>query len=184
MGSYDGAEIADLVGLFILDTLRKRTQPHRSALYRDDGLAISSHMSGHSMDKFRKDLIRIFKEFGLSITVTTNLTKVDYLDVTLDLETGKYYPYRKPNEDTTYIHRNSNHPPSIIRNLVPAISRRISKLSADRTIFNRAAPHYNEALAKSGYTEKLAYVEDLPQPPSPPKRIRRRKILWFNPPST
>ena len=32
-------------------------------LYRDDGLAVSNNMDGYNMDKFRKTLISIFKEF-------------------------------------------------------------------------------------------------------------------------
>ena len=48
--------------------------------------------------------------FGLNITITTNLTVANFLDITLDLRTGKHHPYRKPNEETVYIHKNSNHP--------------------------------------------------------------------------
>ena len=38
MGSYDGAEICELVGLFILSELQKRFGTN-IGLYRDDGLA-------------------------------------------------------------------------------------------------------------------------------------------------
>lgn len=34
--------------------------------------------------------------------VTPNLTKADFLGVTLDLSTGKYYTHRMPNADTVY----------------------------------------------------------------------------------
>ena len=33
---------------------------------------------------------------------------VKYLDVTLNLNGGSYRPYKKPNEETNYIHVNSN----------------------------------------------------------------------------
>ena len=36
---------------------------------------------------------------------------VNYLDVTLNLNDGSYRPYKKPNEETNYIHVNSDHPP-------------------------------------------------------------------------
>lgn len=59
---------------------------HKSALYRNDGQAISSHTRGHIMEKFRKGLvIKIFKTFDLSITAINNLTMVNILAVTLDL---------------------------------------------------------------------------------------------------
>ena len=62
-------------------------------------------MDGHKLDRTRKDIIQTFREFGLNITIDTNTTKADLLDVTLDLETGMYKRYRKPNEKLTYIHR-------------------------------------------------------------------------------
>ena len=44
------------------------------------------------LDRLRKDLIAIFYNEGLKITIDINLTNTDLLDVTLDLFTGKYYP--------------------------------------------------------------------------------------------
>jgi hypothetical protein len=40
MGSFDGAEICELVGLFVLNHLGKRFGKENIGLYRDDGLAI------------------------------------------------------------------------------------------------------------------------------------------------
>ena len=40
MGSFDGAEICELVGIFILNHLGKRFGKENIGLYRDDGLAI------------------------------------------------------------------------------------------------------------------------------------------------
>ena len=34
---------------------------------------------------------------------------VNYLDVTLNLNDGSYRSYKKPNEETNYIHANSAH---------------------------------------------------------------------------
>ena len=39
MGSYDGAEVCELIGLFILNTLQDRFGKD-VGLYRDDGLAV------------------------------------------------------------------------------------------------------------------------------------------------
>ena len=75
MGSYDGAEIADLVGLFILHTLKNETSEIDIGLYRDDGLGIVHNTNGHTMDKLRKKLIAIFNRYNLKITVDTNLLK-------------------------------------------------------------------------------------------------------------
>ena len=83
---------------------------------------------------------------------------VNYLDVTLNLATAKYYPYRKPDNNPLYINAKSNHPPSIIKHLPASISTRISSLSCVPDEFNKASQTYNDALKTSGYHENLRYV--------------------------
>ena len=55
-GSFHGAEICDLVGLFILNHLGKRFGKGNIGLYRDDGLAIIKSKSARLPDKTRKEL--------------------------------------------------------------------------------------------------------------------------------
>ena len=76
-------------------------------LYREDGLAIIKNKSAHLADKTRKKLHKAFEQFGLKITAESNLHVVIFLDVTFDLSTGKYKPYRKPNDDPLYISKHS-----------------------------------------------------------------------------
>ena len=114
MGSYDGPEICELVGLFILNNLGKKFGKKNIGLYRDDVLVIIKNRSARLADKTRKELHKVFEQFGLKITAEANLHVVNFLDVTFDLiTTGKYKPYWKPNDDPLYIHKHSNHPPSI-----------------------------------------------------------------------
>ena len=54
MGSYDGAEVCELIGLFILNTLQDRFGKD-VRLYRDDGLAVINTRSGRLCDRERKD---------------------------------------------------------------------------------------------------------------------------------
>ena len=109
---------------------------------------------------------------------------VDFLDVTLDLNSGIYKPYTKPNSTLQYVHFNSNHPPNIIKNIPLSINRRLSAISSNATVFNDASQYYQEALDKSGYSYKLEYEEPMgknqPQPET--KRNGSRNITWFNPP--
>ena len=70
MGSYDSADICDLVGLYILDTLRSKFPDSSIGLYRDDGLAVSMHKDGHALDTFRKNLITTFNNIGLKALPT------------------------------------------------------------------------------------------------------------------
>ena len=62
-------------------------------------------------------MISIFKSIDFKIEITTNLTEVDFLDVTFNLERNTYRPYKKPNDNLTYINTSSNHPPQIIKHL-------------------------------------------------------------------
>ena len=74
MGSNDGAEICELVGLFILHKLSSDTTTLHAnfGLYRDDGLMTLENTNGSEADRVRKRLIALFHSFGLKITVATN----------------------------------------------------------------------------------------------------------------
>ncbi len=104
--------------------------------------------SARLADKMRKELHKCFEQFGLKITAKATLHVVNFLDVTFDLNNGKFKPYRKPNDDPLYINRHSNHPPSIIKHLPTSINKRISALSADEQIFHESAPIYQNALRR------------------------------------
>ena len=115
MGSYDGAEVCELVELYILDILTKEFGHDKIALYRDDGLGCFQNLSGPESEKVKKKLRKIFKQIELSNTVECSLQITDFLDVTFDLRTDKYYPYRKYNNQLLYINKLSNHPPTITK---------------------------------------------------------------------
>ena len=65
-------------------------------LYRDDSLSCFENISGPDSEKIKQKLFKIFKSNGLSITVECNLIVTDFLDVTFDLKSATYYPFRKP----------------------------------------------------------------------------------------
>ena len=94
MGNFDGAEICELVGVYILNVIGKKYGKERVGLYgEDDSLACSENVSGPQAESIRKDLIKIFKqEFDFIITSETNFKIVNFLDVALNLSTGKYQP--------------------------------------------------------------------------------------------
>ena len=117
MGAYDGAEVCELIGIFMLSLLSKHINKNHIGLYRDDGLAILKNTSGPEAEKLKKKLQKLFKEKDLDIIIQCNLKITNYLDITLNLNDGSYRPYRKPNEETNYIHINSDHPPSIIKEI-------------------------------------------------------------------
>lgn len=136
-------------------------------------------MGGPRLDKLRKDIIKVFKAEGLNITIETNLAATDFLDVTFDLSTGKFYPFRKPNDNPMYINAGSNHPPSILKQLPKIVNKRLSGLSFDETEFDKAKTIYENALSSSGFDSNLTYENNQQ---NHRRRTRSRKIIWFNPP--
>ena len=91
-------------------------------------------------------MCKIFKNHNLQITIEANKKVVGFLDLTLDLRTGVYNPYKKPNNNMAYIQKQSNHPPSIIKNLPKGINKRLFTNSNDAQTFKEAIPPYIEAL--------------------------------------
>ena len=86
MGSYDGAEICELVGLFMLNKLAQRFGGDNVGLYRDDGLLLLKGTGGRQAELARKQLHETFKKFNLRITAEINYQTVNFLDVTFSLK--------------------------------------------------------------------------------------------------
>ena len=119
--------------------------------------------------KEKKEIIKIFKSFRLSITVTTNVTSANYLDVNFDLTEEPVY-------EPVYVNRHSNHPPNIEQQIPLSVSSTISNISSDQLIFNSSIPMYKEALTTSGINDDIIYNPVLESNNSGRKNTRKRKI--------
>ena len=60
MGPYNGAEICELVGLYLLNRLSTVIDKISVGLCRDDGLAAISNTNGPKLDRNRKDIIAYY----------------------------------------------------------------------------------------------------------------------------
>ena len=127
MGSFKGAEICELVGLFLLMQLQHLNI--NVGLYQDDGLA-TTNQTRRSASNIKKEICEIFKENGLSKTADANKNVVNFLGVTLSLNTELYQPYKKKTQHNQLYQLYSNHPPPIIKNLSKGIELRLSNKSA------------------------------------------------------
>ena len=103
MGCYDGAEVCELVGTYILNELKNVTNKENIDLYRDDGLGICQNIPKTEIERKKKQIAKVFKDCGLSITIKCSLKSIDFLDVTFDLVNHIYKPYRKPSNKPLYI---------------------------------------------------------------------------------
>ena len=178
MGSFDGAEICELVGLYLLDKLLSLIGRENVGLYRYDGLAAINSSSGPVLDKMGKNIIALFKNEGISTTIETNLFETDFLDVTFNLATGKFFPFRKPNNQPLYINAKSNHPPNILKDLPDMINKRLSDLSCNEEEYEKAKPLYETELNQKGYKATMTYSKTT----NVNNWNRARNITCFNPP--
>ena len=105
MGSFDGAEVCELVDLFLLHKMKLLLSCDCVGAYRDDELAVLNNISGSKTDRTRKQLIKLFQDYDIKIWVELNLTRTDFLDAILNLNTGKFWPYRKPSDNPLYINK-------------------------------------------------------------------------------
>ena len=113
-----------------------------------------SNLSPRQTELEKKKLCRILKEIGFNITADANMKSVNFLDVNFDLDAEIFQPYMKPNSTPTYVHRDSNHPRSILENIPRSINKRLSSISSNKEVFDSAFPPYQEALKQSGYDYK------------------------------
>ena len=157
MGACNGAEVCTLIGIFSLNMLGRQYNTKNIDLYRDDGLSIFKNCSGLQMEKIKKHLHQVFKHNGLDVIVECNMKKVNYLDVTFNLNDDTYQPYQKPDNIIQRIHVESNHPPNIIKQIPKTIEKRLSQLSFNEEIFNESAPFDEDKLHQSGYQQILKY---------------------------
>ena len=155
MGSFDGAETCELVGLFLLSKLPAEYRIE-IRLYRDDGLA-AFDKKPKEIENIKKQICSAFNQNNLKITIEANKKCVNYLNVTFDLRSSSYKPYMKPGNTLQYVHRESNHPPVVLKAIPEAINNRLSSISSDEQAFKSACPPYQDALHKSGYRYNLNY---------------------------
>ena len=78
MGSFDGVQVCELVGIYILCFLAKLINKNDRGLYRDDGLLKLRNVNGQQIDRMRKNIIKVFKDVGFAINVETNLKIVNF----------------------------------------------------------------------------------------------------------
>ena len=183
MGCYDCAEVCELVGTYILSKSKNITNKENIGLYHDDRLGIFQNIPKTKIERKKNQIVKVFKDCGLSITIKCNLKSEDFLDVTFDLLNEIYKPYRKPNNKPLYINKHSNHPPNILKQLPKSIEKRISETSSNTDVFNRSIKIYNDALYKSNFKEPLQFVIPAPKKnDESQKRKIKRNIIWFDPP--
>ena len=152
MDAYDGAEVCELIGTFMMTLLSKHINKVHIRLYRDDGLAILQNTSSPEAEKLKKKFQKLFKEKDPDIIAQCNLKITNDLDITLNLNDGSCRPYKKPNEETNYIHVISNHPPSKKLEKLESLEKFHGQLKKDCHFFH----HQKLVFWSQSFTMKIA----------------------------
>ena len=145
-------------------------------LYRDHGLAILKNTRGPAAEELNQKFQKLFKEKDLGIIVQCNLKITNYLDITLNLNDRSYHPYRKPNEETNYIHINSDHPPSIIKRNSTSNWKKTLNFVIIKKYFSRVSCLLWKTSKNSGYKTKLQYQQ--PKENNQNKKRKKNVILF------
>ena len=136
-------------------------------------------MPGPEVKRKKKELKKIFKNNGLSITVKTITKTADFLDIHFDLVKEIYQPYKKPNDDPLYINIKANHPTSILQQLPKSISKRIWEISSNEYIFNQSILYYENAFRRSRYNVSLKYTPTQNHDENNQQSEQRKRIFIF-----
>ena len=179
MGAPDGAEVCELVGLLLLYEMSQKFPNLNFGLYRDDGLGCHSRIPASELKKLHRDIRALFASHDLRITLEDPAKQVDFLDVTLDLASGTYWPYRKPNDTPLYVNTMSSHPPTVLKQIPHGINKRLSSISSNQQVFDNAKGVYQKALDDAGHSFEL---HKEPEQDAQPRRKQKRQIVYFNPP--
>ena len=90
MGSFDGAETSDLIGLFLLSKVKHLNVD--LGCFRVDWLGFS-RLTARQKENVKKKIQKIFEDHDLRINITVDKNIADYLHITLDMKNGTYMPY-------------------------------------------------------------------------------------------
>ena len=133
-------EVCELVGTYMLNLSSEKYNKNDLGLYRDDGLAVLKKKNEPQSEQVKKNIQKVFQEHGLNVIIQCKMKIVNDLDVPFNLNGGTYKPYTKPNNKIKYIHKDSNYPPNVIRQIPLSIESRLSILSFNEKIFQEAVP--------------------------------------------
>ena len=101
MGSFYRAETCELVGIYLLYYPSPK-YGNNIGLCRDNGLAAFSK-TPRKIENRKNIYAKHFSDNDLKITIEANKKCVNYLDTKLDLRTGSFKPFTKPNNIPQFV---------------------------------------------------------------------------------
>ena len=88
MFAYDGAEVCEHVGSFLVYALSLKCNKTNIGFYKDDRLAVFRNVSSTHCEKIKKEFQKLFWQHGSKLIIKCNIKIVDFLDITLNVLTN------------------------------------------------------------------------------------------------
>lgn len=119
------------------------------------------------------NLKRLFIKYLIQIYIKYFIKpyQLNYLRRYVKLKKQILLSYKKPNEEPDYMHVNSDHPRSILRQLPMPIEKQLLSASSLKEILERTVSYYEQYLSICRYKEKLNYHD-----PTPPNLITKKEM--------
>ena len=115
MGSFDGAEICELIRIYLLEKLSPILGKENFGLYRDDALVLDNSTIGAVLERMRKDIISIFKNECLFYYIRNKSHPSTLFGCYIQPINRKLFPIQKVNNKPLYTNTKSNHAYTIIK---------------------------------------------------------------------
>ena len=140
-----GQKFSKLVGSHLLNKSFNIVEKESVGLYRDDRLGVLWNLSGPQTKRKREAIVKVFKEFGLRLTIQASLLIVNFFDIQLNLGTSTDKPYRKPDNNPVYLDKISNFFKTVLEQLLKSVEKRISDISSNQNVLIQSITMYRDA---------------------------------------
>ena len=76
---------------------------------------------GPLIERTKKKILKAFQQHNMQVTMEYNLVRIDFIDVSFDLQSKSYTPFCKPGETLLYINVRSNQQKNTQNDIKPNI---------------------------------------------------------------
>ena len=104
--------------------------------------------NGQKTDRTRKYIIKVMKDLGFQTEIERNLKEVNFLEVTFNLNSRLYKPYKKPNDQLLYVTTSSDQPPQVIKQLPNSINRNFIENSSNKAVVDASKMNMRRPFSK------------------------------------
>ena len=103
MCAFDGAEVCERFGDFLIHKLSGKYERKNLALCRNEALTIFKNVTWSDSEEIKKYFYNLFRNQDLKLSIQCNRKVMNFQGVTLNLENSTYRPYLKDSNKIIYV---------------------------------------------------------------------------------